>query len=202
VNRNLFDLPAGLPVPADDGAADHLRGAPLADLTMESTSGERVRLADLTEPAVLFFYPRTGVPDQHLGAGFRGEAWDAIPGARGCTPQNCGFRDAYGDFAAMGVAVYGVSTQTTAFQQEFKLRNGTPFDYLSDDRLALVRAMQLPAFEFPVRSGGPTTLIKRMSWFVTGGRIEHVWYPVFPPNENAALVLEWLRARGVSAARR
>jgi peroxiredoxin len=124
--------------------------------------------------------------------------WDEIPGARGCTPQNCAFRNVYSEFVELGVAVFGVSTQTTAFQADFKARNHVPFDYLSDCELQRVSALHLPTFELPVESGGPNPLIKRMAWFVEHGRIAHVWYPVFPPHERAARVLEWLvRSREV-----
>lgn len=191
----LHELPADLPVPVDDGAADHLIGAPLPDLSLPCTSGVPVLLSGLLAPTVLFLYPRTGVPGERVGRGFHGEAWDEIPGARGCTPQSCAFRDIHAEFRALGAAVYGVSTQTAAFQQEFKAREHIPFDYLSDHDLRLVRALRLPTFEFPVATGGPTTLIRRMSWLVEGGRIARVWYPVFPPNQNAATVLAWLRQR-------
>ncbi len=194
-SHDPHQLPEGLPVPTDDGAAAHLRGGLLPDLRLPSTRGERIALAELKAPTVLFFYPRTGVPGQPPNRGFRGEDWDEIPGARGCTPQSCGFRDAHADFAALGVSLFGLSTQTTDFQAEFKQRNHVPFEFLSDSELQLVRALRLPTFEFPVESGGPNTLIKRMSWFVLEGRIEHVWYPIFPPNENAPRVLEWLRVQ-------
>jgi peroxiredoxin len=150
-----------------------------------------VDLAALSaRPAVLFFYPRTGEHGRSAGP-----EWDLIPGARGCTPQSCGFRDLHGDFRALGVAVAGVSTQTTAYQREFAERNHVPFALLSDADLRLTRALRLPTFEFPVASGGPTTLIRRMAWYLDGGRIRHVWYPVFPPDRNAETVLAWLRGR-------
>jgi peroxiredoxin len=191
--RNLHELPDDLPAPADDGAADHLRGAKLPDVVLPCTSGASVLLSDLVQPTVLFFYPRTGVPGRHLGRGFSGEEWDAIPGARGCTPQSCAFRDLHTEFRDLGVLVFGVSTQSTAYQQEFKAREHIPFDYLSDHELSLTRAMRLPTFEFPAPSGEPTTLIRRMSWYVEARRLAHIWYPVFPPNENAATVLAWLQ---------
>jgi peroxiredoxin len=194
--RNLHELPDDLPAPADDGAAEHLTGATLPEIALPCTSGAPVTLSELVRPAVLFFYPRTGVPGQPLGCGFDGESWDSIPGARGCTPQSCAFRDLHAEFRALGVAVYGVSTQTTDYQQEFKSREHIPYDYLSDHELALTRELRLPTFEFPVPPGiGPGTLIRRMSWYVDGGRIAHVWYPVFPPDRNAATVLGWLRQR-------
>ena len=121
--------------------------------------------------------------------------WDAIPGARGCTPQGCGFRDLHGEFRALGVTVAGVSTQTTEYQREFVERNHVPFDLLSDAELRLTHALKLPTFEFGVEGIGPSTLIKRMAWYVEGGRIARVWYPVFPPDKNADVVLSWLRDR-------
>ena len=191
-NRSdVHTLPPGLPAPVDDGAADHLRGAVVPAVVLPSTSGRAVDLAALTAaPTVLFFYPRTG--EKGVSAG---PEWDVIPGARGCTPQSCGFRDLHGELGALGVQVAGVSTQTTAYQREFVERNHLPFDLLSDAALELTRALRLPSFEFPVASGGPTTLIRRMAWYVDGGVIQHLWYPVFPPDKNAEMVLGWLRMR-------
>jgi peroxiredoxin len=193
---DVHTLPPDLPVPVDDGAADHLRGAAVPSLALPSTAGGVVDLARLAAaPAVLFFYPRTG------GRGHgSGPAWDAIPGARGCTPQSCGFRDLHAEFRALGVTVAGVSTQTTGYQREFAERNHVPFELLSDAGLALTRALRLPTFEWTAEGwatagDGPTTLIKRMAWYVDGGRIRHVWYPVFPPDRNAATVLAWLGER-------
>jgi peroxiredoxin len=186
---DVYTLPRDLPVPVDDGAADHLRGAAVPSLVLGSTAGAAVNLAALASgPAVLFFYPRTGEQGKSAGP-----EWDLIPGARGCTPQSCGFRDLHGEFRALGVAVAGVSTQTTAYQREFVERNHVPFSLLSDADLALTRALRLPTFEFPVTSGGLTTLIRRMAWFLESGRIARVWYPVFPPDRNAEMVLTWLR---------
>jgi peroxiredoxin len=186
-----YTLPPDLPVPVDDGAADHLRGAVVPALRLAATSGALIDLRALAAaPAVLFFYPRTG----EAGA-TAGPEWDMIPGARGCTPQTCGFRDLHGELRALGVAVAGVSTQTTAYQREFVTRNHLPFDLLSDADLALTRAARLPTFEFPVRSGGPTTLIRRMAWYLEDGRIARLWYPVFLPDRNAETVLAWLRSR-------
>jgi len=187
---SVYTLPPDLPVPVDDGATDHLRGAPVPAVVLPSTSGNQVDLRALAAtPAVLFFYPRTG--EAGIPAG---PEWDLIPGARGCTPQSCGFRDLHAEFVALGVAVAGISTQTTAYQREFVERNHVPFALLSDADLVLKTTMRLPTFEFPLRGGGPSTLIKRMAWYVDGGRVAHVWYPVFPPDQNAATVLAWLRA--------
>jgi peroxiredoxin len=189
--RDVSTLPPDLPVPVDDGAADHLRGAVVPSLALPATSGAVVDLAGLARPpAVLFFYPRTGRPGQSAG-----RDWDLIPGARGCTPQSCGFRDLHGELRALGVTVAGVSTQTTDYQREFVERNHVPFDLLSDADLRLTRALGLPTFEFPVPGIGPSTLIRRMAWYLEAGRIAHVWYPVFPPDKNAEVVLAWLRER-------
>lgn len=195
---NPHTLPPELPVPEDDGAALHLHGAEVARVSLPATDGREVDLRELaSRPAVLFFYPRTGVPGQPPNLGFKGEEWDSIPGARGCTPQSCGFRDRHGEFAALGVRVLGVSTNTTEHQREFKSRNHVPFEFLSDSGLALTRAMRLPMFAFPVESGGPNTLIRRMAWYCEGAspRIRKVWYPVFPPDKNAETVLAWVRQR-------
>jgi peroxiredoxin len=192
MTNHHFPLPANLPVPSDDGAADHLHGMKLADITLPATGGSFVRLSDL-DKAVVFAYPRSGTPGRDPGP-----QWDAIPGARGCTPHSCGFRDLSGEFASLGVQVVGLSTQTTEFQQEFVERIHFPFPILSDARLELVEAMRLPTFEYDVAAiggGGPNTLIKRMAWYIENGVIQHVWYPVFPPDKNADKILSWLRAR-------
>jgi peroxiredoxin len=187
----MYSLPPDLPAPVDDGACDHLPGAQVPSIRLQSTSGRWVDLAAATErPTVLFFYPRTGEAGKPAGP-----AWDAIPGARGCTLQSCGFRDRYRELTALGVAVYGVSTQDTAYQREFVERNQLPFDMLSDRDLSLTRSLRMPTFDYPVERGGPTTLIKRMAWYVDRGRIERIWYPVFPPDRNAETVLGWLRER-------
>ena len=188
---SLHTLPPGLPVPVDDGAAAHLPGAAVPAVTLPATSGRAVDLRQwAAAPGVLFFYPRTGEGGRSVGP-----EWDAIPGARGCTPQSCGFRDLAAEFAAEGVRLAAVSTQDTAYQREFAARNHIPFEMLSDEALALTRALALPTFKDPASSGGPPTLIKRMAWYVDGGRIAKVWYPVFPPDRNAEIVLAWLRER-------
>jgi peroxiredoxin len=191
MTSDLHQLPPDLPVPVDDGACDHLPGAQVPSVRLTSTAGRTVDAGALAErPTVFFLYPRTGEPGKAAGP-----EWDAIPGARGCTPQSCGFRDLHREFTALGVAVFGISTQEESYQREFVERNHVPFELLSDRDLALTRALRLPTFEYPVARGGPTTLIKRMAWYVERGRIEKIWYPVFPPDRNAETVLEWLAAR-------
>jgi len=185
-------LPPHLPVPVDDGACDHLPGSRVPSIRLASTGGGVVDLAEVAlRPVVLSFYPRTGEPGRAAGP-----EWDAIPGARGCTPQSCGFRDLHREFTRVGVSVFGISTQETGYQSEFVARNHVPFELLSDRDLLLTRALRLPTFEYPVERGGPTTLIRRMAWFADRGSIERVWYPVFPPDRTAETVLAWLHERG------
>jgi peroxiredoxin len=182
---DVHTLPADLPVPQDDGAADHLRGAAVPAIALAATDGGVVDLASLAEtPAVLFFYPRTGEAGRSAGP-----AWDAIPGARGCTPQSCAFRDHHRELADLGAEVYGLSTQTTDYQREMAERLHLPFEVLSDDRLAFARALDLPTFEV-----AGMTLIRRLTLIVTEGMIEKVLYPVFPPDLNADEVIVWLLA--------
>jgi peroxiredoxin len=196
---SVYQLPPDLPVPVDDGACDHLAGTPLPAIALASTRGRAMRLDEIAaKPTVFFIYPRTG---QHGVPA--GPEWDAIPGARGCTPQACGYRDLYREFLAQHIQVFGVSTQTTEYQREFAERNQVPYELLSDADLALARALRLPTFDYRAVSGGGSTLLKRMAWYADRGRIEKVWYPVFPPDRSAETVLEWLhtRARLLGAGR-
>jgi peroxiredoxin len=182
--RDLHSLPADLPVPKDDGACDHLTDMALPNLTLPATVGRaRNLVSDTRKPTVLFFYPRTGLPDEPAPAD-----WDQIPGARGCTPQSCGFRDEYKNFTKLGVQVFGVSTQSTAYQQEFATRNELPYPILSDENFALTNALRLPTFEF-----NGMRLIKRLALYIESCRIGKVFYPVFPPDQNAAMILAWLK---------
>lgn len=176
-------LPEDLPVPEDDGAADHLPGAAVPSIALAATDGGTVDLSALPDTTVVYIYPRTGRPGQKLPTG-----WDSIPGARGCTPQSCGFRDHFAELKAAGAnAVYGVSTQSSDYQREARDRLNLPFELLSDERLELARALRLPTFE-----ADGMTLLKRMAVIVRDGRIAHVVYPVFPPDRNAEDVLAWL----------
>jgi peroxiredoxin len=176
-------LPADLPVPEDDGAADHLTGMALPALALPSTAGGEVRLDELPGLTVLFCYPRTGRPGEEMPPG-----WDAIPGARGCTNEACGFRDGHDQFADLGVRVLALSAQDSAYQGELAERLELPFPVLSDERFELVRALGLPTFE-----AAGMILLERLTLVIRGGRIEHVFYPVFPPDTHAAEVLAWLR---------
>jgi peroxiredoxin len=180
-------LPPDIPVPHDDGAAKHLAGTKLPDLALPATSGPAVNLSKLTGRAVVYIYPRTGVPGIDAPPG-----WDDIPGARGCTPQSCGFRDHFAELKALGVGhVYGISTQNTAYQREVAERLHLPFPVLSDADLKLAHALKLPTF---TTSG--MTLLKRMALVIDDGRIVKAFYPVFPPDKNAAEVIAWLRSHG------
>jgi peroxiredoxin len=175
-----YVLPAGLPVPVDDGAADHLTGAELPDLVLSSSQGA-VNVRDFE---VLYVYPRTGRPGQPLLAG-----WDDIPGARGCTPQSCAFRDHSADLARLGATVAGLSAQTLDDQVEFAERNHMPFPIVSDEWLELARDPGLPTFEVE-----GLTLYKRLALISERGRIVKVFYPVFPPDRNAQDVVDWLES--------
>jgi len=178
-------LPPGIPVPQDDGATRHLVGLGLPSVPLATTAGRAVDLANLPGRTVVYVYPRTGVPGQPLPDG-----WDAIPGARGCTPQSCSFRDHFAELKALGVAnVFGLSTQDTEYQREAVARLHLPFPVLSDAEMRLTRALKLPTF---VVAG--MTLLKRMVWVIDDGIVNKVFYPVFPPDKSAEEVVAWLRS--------
>jgi peroxiredoxin (alkyl hydroperoxide reductase subunit C) len=184
---NLFEVDwSKIPAPTDDGAAAHLVGMALPPVTLLATDDTSVTLSTLAGRTVVFAYPRTGEPGKISLV----DDWDMIPGARGCTPQACAFRDLYAELKAAGVShVFGLSTQDNVYQTEMASRLHLPFAVLSDEKLVLTRALQLPTMEV-----AGLTLIKRLALIVDGGRITHVFYPVFPPDRNAAEVLAWLRA--------
>ena len=171
-------------MPEDDGAADGLEGRDLPDLTFESTTGEPVRLRDAGDTLVLYVYPATGVPGQPLP-----EGWDDIPGARGCTPENCAFRDHADELAELGATVHGLSAQDLGEQRDFAERERMPYALLNDGELTLARELGLPTFD-----DGRRTLYKRITLIARDGRIEKVFYPIFPPDEHAGDVLAALRA--------
>lgn len=184
-------LPSDLPTPVDDGAADHLPGMRVPPIALPATDSREIRLDTApsgngsSEPVrwVVYAYPRTGVPGEEPFT----PDWDAIPGARGCTPETCAFRDHAADLRAAGAAVAGLSTQDTAFQQEMATRLHLPFPVLSDHDLALTHALRLPTFE-----AAGQTLLRRLTLVIREGVVEHVFYPVFPPDGHAAEVLAWL----------
>jgi peroxiredoxin len=178
VSHDVYKLPPGLPVPQDDGAADHLVGLELPDLVLDSSLG----LVNVRDFDVLYVYPRSGRPDQPLLPG-----WDETPGARGCTPQSCAFRDLY---PKLGVPVAGLSAQTLDDQLEFAERNHMPFPVVADPQRKFGAALRLPTFEI-----AGLTLYKRITLVAEDARIVKVFYPVFPPDANAGEVLAWLTSR-------
>lgn len=179
----LSSLPLDLPAPEDDGAARHLPGMRMPDLALPSTSGGEVLLSGLERRTVVYVYPMTARPGVATPDG-----WDLIPGARGCTPEACGFRDHHGDLRATGTDVYGLSSQSTEYQREAVSRLALPFPLLSDERMAMVDTLRLPTFDVEGQR-----FFKRLTLVVEAGVIHHVFYPVFPPDQHAAQVSEWLR---------
>jgi len=181
---NYNTLPEGLPVPKDDGQADHLLGMTMPSVTLKSTQGREVALTGLgSGRTVIYAYPMTGRPGVPLPDG-----WDEIPGARGCTPESCGFRDHFAELQAAGAQnVFGLSNQDTDYQAELAHRIELPFELLSDDHGKLGSALSLPTFVVEGKA-----LYKRLTMVVLDGRIEKVFYPVFPPDKHAQEVLDWL----------
>ncbi len=178
-------LPDDLPAPDDDAACKHLPGMALPPLALVSTQGAPVRLADLPGRSVVFCYPRTAGPGEPVPAD-----WNTIPGARGCTPESCAFRDLYREFQDLDAEIFGVSAQTPEDQREASGRLHLPYPLLSDRGLAFARALRLPVFTWRDQ-----TWIRRLTLVVRDGTIEHVFYPVFPPHTHADEVLAWLRSQ-------
>jgi peroxiredoxin len=177
-------LPADLPAPEDDGAAAHLPGAVLPSITLPATSGEALDLAKLGHPrAIVYVYPMTGTPGVPLP-----EGWDQSPGARGCTPESIGFRSHYQELTELGAEVYGLSSQDPIEQAEAAARLALPFPLLSDSGLVLAERLRLPTF-----TAAGVVRYKRLTLVLNSGRVEHVFYPVFPPDRHAAEALAWLR---------
>ena len=185
VLHNPLNLPDDLPAPEDDGAAKHLTGMRLPSLGLKGTDGSTVDLSKLTGRTVVYAYPRTGKPGQALPTG-----WDAIPGARGCTPQSCSFRDHFRELKVAGTYhLFGFSTQDTGYQREVAERLHLPFAILSDVELKFTRALRLPTFQ-----ADGMELVKRLTLVIDDGTITHVLYPVFPPDKSAGETLAWLNA--------
>jgi peroxiredoxin len=184
VTTSDFPLPTDLPRPVDDGACNHLVGLGTPPVTLTSTNGRTVNLATVgSKRTIIYCYPMTGVPGTPLP-----EGWDQIPGARGCTPQACAFRDRYTELSELGAAVFGLSTQSTAYQQEMAARLHLPFEILSDAHLQLCHALRLPTFDvYAMR------LVKRLTLIIRDGAIEACFYPVFPSDQSAQSVVDWLR---------
>ncbi len=181
-----YVLPSDLPVPVDDGGCDHLSGLKMPSIRLHSTRGRYVDVAEVSQqPTVFFFYPHTGKPGELIG-----KTWDSIPGARGCTPQSCNFRDHYKEFKKLGFQVFGVSGQGIDEQIEFAQRANLPYELLNDSDFELTTKLRLPTFEFQSKR-----FIKRLALVARKSLIERVFYPVFPPNKNAEEVLDYLRAK-------
>jgi peroxiredoxin len=182
-----YVLPTDLPVPVDDGEADHLDGDAIPSMALPSTAGREIDLGAAAQGTlILYVYPRTGKPGEPLPPG-----WDEIPGARGCTPQSCAFRDHFGELQSLGADVLGLSAQELPDQIEFAERVGLPYPILSDPGLSLAAALDLPMFEV-----AGMRLYRRLTLIARNGRIEKVFYPVFPPDRNAADVAAWLAESG------
>lgn len=181
-----FPLPADLPAPVDDGAANHLRGAMLPRVSLVATDGALINLGRLQGRWAIYVYPMTGRPGRPLPDG-----WDAIPGARGCTPESCSYRDHHAELRQLGANVFGLSAQSSEDQREARDRLRLRFELLSDSTLQLKKALRLPTFTV-----AGMELFKRLTLIVSGSKIEKVFYPVFPPDRNADDVLNWLRVQG------
>jgi peroxiredoxin len=184
--KNLLEVDwSKIPAPTDDGGTAHLKGMKMPSVHLVATDGTSIDLSSLAGRTVVFAYPRTGEPGKISLV----DDWDMIPGARGCTPQTCSFRDLFAELKAAGAAhVFGLSTQSNVYQTEMASRLHLPFPVLSDEKLALTRALNLPTMDV-----AGLTLIKRLALILDDGRITHVFYPVFPPDRNAGDVLAWLK---------
>jgi peroxiredoxin len=181
---NVNELPANLPVPLDDGSTNHLKGMKLPKVSLQATNGKRIDLADIKGRLVIYCYPMTGQPNVALPDG-----WDQIPGARGCTPQSCSFRDHYQELQALGAEVIGLSVQTTEYQKEMADRLHLPFPVVSDLEYQFQKALNMPIF---VTAG--MTLLKRVTLIANHGVIEAVHYPIFPSDSDAAWVVSYLKS--------
>jgi len=190
LQANLAALPDNLPRPEDDGAADHLSGIRLPSIPLPTTTGETVDLSSFSGRVVVYAYPMTGVPNVALPDG-----WNEIPGARGCTPQTQSFQAQTDVFAALGVAIFGLSTQTPEYQKEMADRLGLSFGILSDSEFKLTEALRLPTMTV-----AGMRIIKRLTLVIDDGTITHVFYPVFPPDRATAAVVDWLRANPVAGS--
>ena len=182
--KNLLDLPDNLPVPVDDGACDHLEGSRLPSIKLVSTSGRTIDFSQEPGITVAYVYPMIGRPDAPPMIG-----WNEIPGARGCTPQSCAFRDYYAELKKLGAQVFGISAQPLEDQKEAVTRLHLPFDLLNDSSFEYTKALGLPTFEYSAKR-----LIKRLTLIIASGEIRKVFYPVFPPDRNAQDVIEWLES--------
>jgi peroxiredoxin len=184
---NLSELPNNLPIPQDDGAADHLKGMHIPEISLHATMGKQLNPGEIEGRLVIYCYPMTGQPNVALP-----EGWDQIPGARGCTPQSCSFRDHYQELRSLGAEVVGLSAQSTQYQQEMADRLHLPFPVLSDENYQFQRALHLPTF-----TAAGMTLLKRITLIANDGLIEAVHYPIFPSDSDPAWVIHYLKTNNI-----
>lgn len=188
-----FPLPDDLPVPEDDGAADHLPGMELPDIPLPATDGTTVALRELPPRTIIYIYPMTGRPDKDVIP----DGWEDVPGARGCTPESRGFQTRYDELRSNGVGeVFGLSTQSSEYQREARDRLDLPFEMLSDAEWEVANRLDLPTFTIDGEQ-----YLERLTMVLSGGSIEHVFYPIFPPDEHASEVLEWVKKAPSSDSR-
>lgn len=180
---NVYEIPSNLPIPTDDGSTDHLKGLRLPNVSLAATNGTTINLGEIKGKLVIYCYPMTGQPNVALPDG-----WDQIPGARGCTPQSCSFRDHYNELQTLGAEVLGLSVQTTEYQKEMVDRLHLPFPVVSDSDYRFQRALNMPTF---VASG--MTLLKRVTLIVSNGVIQAVHYPIFPSDSDPIWVIDYLK---------
>jgi peroxiredoxin len=186
MNPSSFtELPANLPIPQEDGACAHLPGKRIPDIDLPATSGQFINLHRQARLTIIYVYPLTGRPGVALPPG-----WDEIPGARGCTPESCGFRDHHAEIRCLGAEVFGLSSQSTDYQREVHDRLHLPFDLLSDEAFRFADALSLPTF-----SAAGMRLLRRVTLVVRSEVIEHVFYPIFPPDRHASDVVAYLKSR-------
>jgi len=180
---NVYEIPPGLPIPQDDGSTDHLKGLRLPTVSLKATNGTTINFGDIFSRLVIYCYPMTGQPNVALPDG-----WDQIPGARGCTPQSCSFRDHYQELQALGAEVVGLSVQTTVYQKEMVDRLHLPFPVVSDSDYQFQKALNMPTF---IAAG--MALLKRVTLIANHGVIEAVHYPIFPSDSDAGWVIDYLK---------
>jgi peroxiredoxin len=180
---NVYEIPSNLPIPTDDGSTDHLKGLRLPNVSLAATNGTTINLGEIKGKLVIYCYPMTGQPNVTLPDG-----WDQIPGARGCTPQSCSFRDHYKELQTLGAEVLGLSVQTTEYQKEMVDRLHLPFPVVSDSDYRFQKALSMPTF---VASG--MTLLKRVTLIVSNGVIQAVHYPIFPSDSDPIWVIDYLK---------
>ncbi|VAW52529.1 Alkyl hydroperoxide reductase subunit C-like protein [hydrothermal vent metagenome] len=181
--KDLYQLPEGLPVPVDDGACNHLEGAPFPSMLITVTPHATYDFSKEKGINIIFFYPMIGHPDSLPMTG-----WNEIPGARGCTPQALSYKNYFRQITKLGVRLFGASSQALKEQNDAIDRLKLPFELINDSSFLLSNALKLPTFQF-----NEIKMIKRLTLVVVDGVIKKVFYPVFPPNKNVDDVIVWLK---------